>query len=234
MCDRRCLPTACDGFYCSSSSFFELRRRACEKNRVLQRERVGLRMPPARAAPRWSPSRAVLAGRDAPARVRARGAPRRAPRRSSRPRWAASAAQRAVGRRTTPTQLKSVTGQPQGQPQPTSVARGAPARALPARGRPATSPPSLRPRQGRGAHMYRGNYSYSNAALQRGGAKAAPSASRSCPTGPNTSAASRRRRAAAHIAKTGSPSGAPGSNSPGGAGGGRAPHANETPSGAPA
>ena len=31
-------------------------------------------MPPARAAPGWSPSRAVLAGRDAPARVRARAA----------------------------------------------------------------------------------------------------------------------------------------------------------------
>jgi len=31
-------------------------------------------MPPARAAPGWSPPRAVLAGRDAPARVRARAA----------------------------------------------------------------------------------------------------------------------------------------------------------------
>ena len=63
-------------------------------------------MPPARAAPGWSPSRAVLAGRDAPARVRARAALRGArQRRLSRPRWAASGP-RAVGRRTTPTQLK--------------------------------------------------------------------------------------------------------------------------------
>ena len=47
-------------------------------------------MPPARAAPGWSPSRAVLTGRDAPACVRARAARRGAPRRSSRPGWAAS------------------------------------------------------------------------------------------------------------------------------------------------
>ena len=43
-----------------------------------------LLMPPARAAPGWSPSRAVLAGRDAPARARGRDATRRAARRSRR------------------------------------------------------------------------------------------------------------------------------------------------------
>ena len=77
MCDSRCLTTACGTSYSSSTSFFlRRRRRRHEKNRVL---RGAAAMPPARAAPGWSPPRAVLAGRDAPARVRA---PRRAPRRA--------------------------------------------------------------------------------------------------------------------------------------------------------
>jgi hypothetical protein len=81
--------------------------------------------------------------------------------------------------------------------------------------------------------MYRGKPSKRNAASEeRREANKPSSASRSCPTGPNKSAALRRRRAAAHIAKTGSPSGAPSRNSPGGAGGGRAPQANKTPPGA--
>ena len=64
-------------------------------------------------------------------------------------------------------QLKLATGQPEGQPHPTYFARGAPARALPAQGRTATSPRPSQQQRGRGAHMYRGNYSYSNAALRR-------------------------------------------------------------------
>ena len=131
-------------------------------------------------------------------------------------------------------QLKLATGQPQGQPHPTSVARGAPARALPCRGRPIARLRRPRDRGGGAARTYITKRTYTNAPLQRelAAKKRPPSASRSCPTGPNNSAALRRRRAAAQTAKTGSPSGAPGSNSPGGAGGGRAPQANKTPPGA--
>ena len=97
-------------------------------------------MSPARAAPGWSPPRAVLAGRDAPARVRARAALRGARQALVEAEVGRLWAESSRAADDADTQLESVTGQPQGQPHPTYIARGAPARALPARGRPATSP----------------------------------------------------------------------------------------------
>ena len=70
MRDRRCLTTACQ---LSTAALAPLLEPAAQNHR----EKSGFtrrRMPPARAAPGRSPSRAVLAGRDAPARVRARAA----------------------------------------------------------------------------------------------------------------------------------------------------------------
>ena len=134
-------------------------------------------MSPARAAPGWSPPRAVLAGRDAPARVRARAVLRGARQALVEAEVGRLRAESSRAADDADAQLRLAPGQPQGQPHPTYSARGVPARALPARGRPATSPRPARPRQGRGAHMYRGNPSgrlLEKLTLQRGGANNRP------------------------------------------------------------
>ena len=113
-------------------------------------------MSPARAAPGWSPPRAVLAGRVcSSSRARSRRAPRRAPGACRGRAVGRLRAERAVGGRTTPTRSASRSrGSLRGSPTPPISARGAPARELPARGRPATSPRPPRPRRGRkGAHV---------------------------------------------------------------------------------
>ena len=76
-------------------------------------------MPPARAAPGWSPSRAVLAGRDAPARVRARAALRGARQALVEAEVGRLWAESSRAADDADAQRKSVTGQPQGQPHPT-------------------------------------------------------------------------------------------------------------------
>ena len=125
--------------WCSSSSFFWTpAASACETNRVLR----CAPMPPARASPGWSPSRAVLAGRDAPARARARAALREAHRGARRsrggPLWAGSS--RAAD--DADAQLKLVPGQPQGQPHPTYFRPRRP-RASPTRPRPSGDPSTV-------------------------------------------------------------------------------------------
>ena len=158
---------------------------------------------------------------------------------SSRPRWAASGP-RAVGRRTTPTQLKIGHGAASGAAPPPYFRPRRPSKTIARRSLPRPSGDlSAVPATAAGAakaHMYRGKRSKRNAAASPLGAR------QTSPPAPRGAARPGQIRALryavvarpAHTAKTGSPSGAPGSNSPGGAGGGRAPHANETPAGAPA
>ena len=119
----------------------------------LARER--LPMSPARAAPGWSPPRAVLAGRVcSSSRARSRRAPRRAPG-ACRGRGGPPPGREQSGggrrRRAARVGHGAASG---AAPLVPNFARGAPARALPARGRPATSPRPPRPRRGRkGAHV---------------------------------------------------------------------------------
>ena len=114
-------------------------------------------MSPARAAPGWSPPRAVLAGRVcSSSRARSRRAPRRAP---------AALVEAEVGRLWAESsraaddadaQRKSVTGQPQGQPHPTYFRPRRP-HASPTLPRPSGDPSAaLAGREGRkGAHVQR-------------------------------------------------------------------------------
>ena len=92
-------------------------------------------MSPARAAPGWSPSRAVLAGRDAPARVRARAALRGARQALVEAEVGRLWAESSRAADDADAQRKSVTGQPQGQPHPTYFRPRRP-RASPTRPRP--------------------------------------------------------------------------------------------------
>ena len=121
-------------------------------------------MSPARAAPGWSPPRAVLAGRDAPARVRARAALRGARQALVEAEVGRLRAESSRAADDADAQLRLAPGQPQGQPHSTYFARGAPARVLPARGRPATPPRPSQVARAVKARMYRGKPSKRNAA----------------------------------------------------------------------
>ena len=189
-------------------------------------------MSPARAAPGWSPSRAVLAGRDAPARVRARAALRGARQALVEAEVGRVSGPRAVGRRTT--QLKLVTGQPQGQPHPTYFRPRRP-RASPTRPRP-SSDLSAAPSTAAGAvkaHMYSSEPT-SVTPLQRRGARlfcppAHRGASRQGQITARVTPSSRGQHIARKQAAPAARLAEPAREAPAG---GRAPHANKTPPGA--